>query len=207
MILSLWIVADYQNHNYIERGILDISTFGESSTSHALAKSYISSRSTHTVDKDALLREAELDIVEHAPETVTPSANRRMIREGTAFSTASAMTMKDLPLPGAWVRTPREKRKRAEQASVQSQARKAPSASADDWGIPEWKRLEKVFTAEKSAWVAEREKKSLPVGSLIGWARRASGMGVKSSVMPWDNERVVTAFMSGERKDKREWDE
>jgi uncharacterized Ntn-hydrolase superfamily protein len=64
-----------------------------------------------------------------------------------------------------------------------------------------------VFTAEKKAWIAEREIKALPAGGLVGWARRASGMGAKPKVTPWEDGRVVRAFMAHEKERGREWEE
>lgn len=96
----------------------------------------------------------------------------------------------DLALPGAWNGTPIPKRKRhvetvPEQAQVQPMTR--------GWGVSQWKKLERVFRAERELWTHEREIKQMP-GGFLGWARMST-FGSPAPVMKvWDPTRVVDRF-------------
>ncbi|WVF69594.1 hypothetical protein IAT40_004372 [Kwoniella sp. CBS 6097] len=74
------------------------------------------------------------------------------------------------------------------------------------WGVPEWKKLEKVYRKEKEDWIKEREVKGLPGGGgLVAWARRSTfGLSMSSTtkVKEWDSERVVEKFLV----DNKGWD-
>ena len=116
----------------------------------------------------------------------------------------------ELAVPGGWKATP-GKRKRSR--SIHSRSRpelvatpaavgKGKEVNRDErggraWGVGEWKRLEKVFRAEKEVWAKEREIKPLP--SLFGWARKAFGGATEPEVKEWNNERVVLKFLDSEQ--------
>lgn len=73
------------------------------------------------------------------------------------------------------------------------------------WGIPDWKKLEKVYRAEKEAWIEERQVKPLP--GLFGWAKKV--LTGEPEVKEWDNERVVRRFVEAENAEglNGEWAE
>lgn len=129
----------------------------------------------------------------------------------TAATAATAATgYSELQLPGGWVRTPKRKRsdpvtQAASSSNVPIAGTKEIKADGKPWGVPEWKRLEKVFRREREAWIKEREVKALP-GGLVGWAKRMS-TGPKK-VVEWDEERVVARFYKDEGIEKEmggEW--
>jgi hypothetical protein len=201
-----------QNHAYIEHGVIQ-SPFSPRKTPRR--RSVHESAFFDTIDsamkltRDELLHEAELEIV----------AGRRG-RSASVFSTMSNATAataatgySELPLPGGWVRTPKRKRSRPPPQEMKDK-RLAPKtvppvdssgiSRGRGWGVPEWKKLEKVFRAEREAWVKEREIKPLP-GGLVGWARVASVGPPK--VVEWDGKRVTNRFLNeeGVKESEGEW--
>ena len=149
---------------------------GRSATPHR--KSFNSSR---RVDKTELLHEAELEIV---------STRRSRSRSMSRFRGVSeAPTDLALALPGGWNGTPKRKHSALDQL---------PPASVDEvrtktWGVSHWKKLEKVFRAERELWTREREVRSMP-GGFIGWARRSTFGSPAPVSKPWDPMRVVERF-------------
>lgn len=114
----------------------------------------------------------------------------------------------ELALPGAWKRTP-GKRKRAahhhREAPILSQPVASSSRDSRPWSVGDWKRLEKVFRAEREAWLSGREMKPLPSSpsvspSVFGWARRSPIIGENQSrPSEWDPETVVRKFITEEK--------
>ncbi len=127
-------------------------------------------------DKTELLYEAELEIV---------STRRSRSRSMSRFRGISEAPT-ELPLPGAWNGTPKRKRS----AHLQTEA---PKTSAT-WGVSQWKKLEKVFRAEREIWVTERNVKAMP-GGFIGWARMSTFGPPAAAAVPWDPTRVVDRFL------------
>ncbi|OCF58592.1 hypothetical protein L486_03079 [Kwoniella mangroviensis CBS 10435] len=210
------------NHAYIEHGILPRSeekdlAISTKSTSHSER------------EKRDLLHEAELEIVESHRRSRSRSRSMSMMRTEREMSIMSFMT-EDYPVPGAFVKTPRPdsrkvispmKRKR-DLVSVHETIENEDDTQKKEerWGVKEWKRLEKVYRAEKETWIKEREIKKLPVtesptaspipsipGGLVAWARRSTfGTPKEVHVKKWDIESVVDNFLDEEKKDGRNWD-
>jgi hypothetical protein len=119
----------------------------------------------------------------------------------------------ELPVPGGWKVTPGKRKRsrdmdsrsaigepadetrRAGKGKGKEQEVEEDRADGRPWGVAEWKRLEKVYRAEKEEWVKEREVKPLP--GLFGWARKA--LGGTTEAKEWDNERVVKRFLDQEK--------
>jgi hypothetical protein len=173
--------ADDQNHAYIEHG--DISKLGESAhPASSRRRSMHSARldkldATRREDKTELLYEAELEIV---------SSRRSRSRSMSRFRGVSEAAT-ELPLPGAWIGTP--KRKRSALANPPLHVEQTPT-----WGVSQWKKLEKVFRAEKEIWVTKRSVKAMP-GGFIGWARMSTFGPPAAVAKPWDPTRVVDRFL------------
>ncbi|WWD21680.1 hypothetical protein CI109_106166 [Kwoniella shandongensis] len=184
------------NHAYIEHGVLSSSKSAIGTPSHRRRKSASAMTSRH-IDKQELLHEAELEIVS---QRRSRSRSMSRARSMSVFSFATD----DYPIPGAYVRTPQSsgKRKRtmALPAATHEEVDKTVVAEkGKSWGVPEWKKLEKVYRKEKEQWTKEREVKSLP-GGLVAWARRST-FGASSSpstATEWDPERVVKTFLQQE---------
>ncbi len=178
--------ADMQNHAYIEHG--DISKLGESTA--ARHQSMHSARldkldASRREDKTELLYEAELEIV---------STRRSRSRSMSRFRGISEAPT-ELPLPGAWNGTPKRKRS----AHLQIEAPK----TSNTWGVSQWKKLEKVFRAEREIWVTERNVKAMP-GGFIGWARMSTFGPPAAVAVPWDPTRVVDRFLEEQGISKKE---
>ena len=136
-------------------------------------------------DKTELLYEAELGIV---------STRRSRSRSMSRFRGISEAPT-ELPLPGAWNGTP--KRKRSAHLQIE-----APKTSAT-WGVSQWKKLEKVFRAEREIWVTERNVKAMP-GGFIGWARMSTFGPPAAAAVPWDPTRVVDRFLEEQAISEKE---
>ncbi|WVN89299.1 uncharacterized protein L203_104520 [Cryptococcus depauperatus CBS 7841] len=201
------------NHSYIEHGILP---------RHDLDAT--SSRNKHSVDRHELLHEAELEIVAHGrgrsyslSRATSLEQELNMQREEREFSFTSFRT-EDYPIPGGYIKTP-AKRARSPQAH-RSHGRSHSSIAHVDlahtsknqdkkskaWGVPEWKRLEKIYREEREIWTKERKTKPLP-GGVISWARRATFIASNVVVKKWDIEQVADRFLreEGERSQNSEW--
>ena len=165
------------------------------------SKHFATLESARKLSRSELLYEAELELV----------SSRRSRSRSRGLSLADSpggweSDESELPLPGGWKKTPRKrKRARSHGPSTLSQPRSVGSGDHDNdrivdksrsWGVPEWKRLEKTFRAEKDMWLKERDIKPLP--GWIGWAKRALGVG-QPEAEEWDNNRVVQAFIKAER--------
>ncbi|WWD00810.1 hypothetical protein V866_007747 [Kwoniella sp. B9012] len=210
------------NHAYIEHGILP------KSKEQDLASSTKSTSHSEREKRD-LLNEAELEIVESHRRSRSRSRSMSVMRPEREMSVMSFMT-EDYPVPGAFVKTPRldsrkvispMKRKR-DLVPVHETAENEDEAQEKEerWGVKEWKRLEKVYRAEKETWIKEREIKKLPVtgsptaspipsipGGLVAWARRSTfGTPKEVQAKEWDSENVVKRFLDEEKKDGRTWD-
>ncbi|WWD07444.1 hypothetical protein V865_005543 [Kwoniella europaea PYCC6329] len=210
------------NHAYIEHGILP------KSKEQDLASSTKSTSHSEREKRD-LLNEAELEIVESHRRSRSRSKSMSVMRPEREMSVMSFMT-EDYPVPGAFVKTPRldsrkvispMKRKR-DLVSVHETTENEDDAQEQEerWGVKEWKRLEKVYRAEKETWIKEREIKKLPVtgsatsspipsipGGLVAWARRSTfGTPKEVQAKEWDIENVVKRFLDDERKEGRNWD-
>ncbi|WVQ69481.1 uncharacterized protein L199_007700 [Kwoniella botswanensis] len=210
------------NHAYIEHGILP------KSKEQDLASSTKSTSHSEREKRD-LLNEAELEIVESHRRSRSRSRSMSVMRPEREMSVMSFMT-EDYPVPGAFVKTPRlDTRKvispmkgKRDLVSVHETTEKEDDAQEKEerWGVKEWKRLEKVYRAEKETWIKEREIKKLPItgsptaspipsipGGLVAWARRSTfGTPKVVQVKEWDIESVVKRFLDDERKDGRNWD-
>jgi hypothetical protein len=156
--------------------------------------------SARKLTKDELLHEAELEIVASRSQRARSASVLSTMTTATAATAATGYS--EMQLPGGWVRTPKRKRSDPVTETAPSSSIPIPGASVKEirpgdrpWGVPEWKRLEKVFRREREAWIKEREVKALP-GGLIGWAKRMS-TGPKK-VVEWDEERVVARFYKDE---------
>lgn len=190
------------------------------------SKHFNTVESARKLNRDELLYEAEFEIV--------ASRRSRSRSRAKSLSGASERGWEsdetEYALPGGWKPTP-GKRKRSR--SVRARPVALPSVKESDstgggavagvtgeekqkenvgekdasrpWGVPDWKRLEKVFRAEKEAWKAEREVKPLP--GLFGWARKA--WKGEPEVKDWDNGRVVSRFLGEEKAEglSGEWAE
>lgn len=163
--------------------------------------------SARKLDKTDLLYEAELEIVATHRDRENRSRSRSMSRFHESQRGVS-VAPSDVYFPGGWVAT--SKRKRAALPPI-AQSPAPPAASTrnpkeletgPNWGVKEWKKLEKVYRAEKESWMKEREVKALPLTAstgLLGWARRKTLGGtaeVEVKVKEWDWERVVQRFMA-----------
>ena len=130
------------------------------------------------------------------------------------MSAAPSLASDSPYLPGGWIGTPAGvKRKRIHREASPSLTKqisakgKEKEENGAPWGVTEWKKLEKVYRSEREAWLKEREIKTLPTGGLLGWARRASGVGSAPRVNAWDGDRVVNRFLKEEGKEaKGDWD-
>ncbi|WVQ79870.1 hypothetical protein IAT38_001970 [Cryptococcus sp. DSM 104549] len=240
------------NHEYIERGILPSSQDpNASSSSMRKSISRIDKRELlHEAELELVAQRRSRSIstsrASDAGEWVNP-ARDDLEREMRQAREASVMTFRteDYPVPGGYMKTPgtakrlrsqhRGHRARASHADdsrtptakSKGKGKERAGASGKDksaWGVAEWKRLEKVYRAEKEAWIKEREVKSLPrspvaaapgtpgtpamPGGLVSWARRAT-MSFGTPTKPkagvsevkakeWDGERVVERFLREE---------
>jgi hypothetical protein len=94
----------------------------------------------------------------------------------------------DLALPGAWNGTPKRKRPHAgvPQHETAQEVTKV-------WGVSQWKKLEKVFRAERELWTHERQIKQMP-GGFLGWARMSTFGSPAPTMKIWDPIRVVDRF-------------
>jgi hypothetical protein len=135
-------------------------------------------------DKTELLYEAELEIV---------STRRSRSRSMSRFRAVSEAAT-ELPLPGAWNGTPQFKRKR----NAPTEHYVEPPKTTPTWGVSQWKKLEKVFRAEREIWVTEREVKAMP-GGFIGWARMSTFGPPAPTTKPWDPTRVVDRFLEEQK--------
>jgi len=135
---------------------------------------------TRREDKTELLYEAELEIV---------STRRSRSRSMSRFRGVSEAAT-ELPLPGAWNGTPKRKR-----SALQHVQPSKPQPTTPTWGVSQWKKLEKVFRAEREIWVTERSVKAMP-GGFIGWARMSTFGPPAAVAKPWDPTRVVDRFLS-----------
>jgi hypothetical protein len=108
----------------------------------------------------------------------------------------------ELPLPGAWNGTPKRKRSGLSQAPLQSL--REDQETTPTWGVSHWKKLEKVFRAEREIWVTERQVKAMP-GGFIGWARMSTFGPAAPVATVWNPMRVVDRFMDEQniRQDDR----
>lgn len=106
-----------------------------------------------------------------------------------------------LALPGGWkVTLGKRKRSTRRIAPLTPKSATVSQSGAGDgkaWGVPEWKRLEKVFRAERERWIGERDIRPLPTidspRGILGW------MGRKvPEVKEWDPEWVVERFLREE---------
>jgi len=95
----------------------------------------------------------------------------------------------ELPLPGAWNGTPKRKR-----SALQHVQPSQPQPTTPTWSVSQWKKLEKVFRAEREIWVTERSVKAMP-GGFIGWARMSTFGPPAAVAKPWDPTRVVDRFL------------
>lgn len=95
----------------------------------------------------------------------------------------------DLALPGGWNGTPRRKRPHTELFHAGEDERKTTKV----WGVSQWKKLEKVFRAEREIWTHEREIKQMP-GGFLGWARMSTFGSPAPTMKAWDPIRVVDRF-------------
>jgi serine/arginine repetitive matrix protein 2 len=151
------------------------------------------------VDKHELLLQAELDIV-----SSRRSRSRSKSRARTVLpEEEDSDDLSEINLPGAWKSTPVKRKRRI--PSTAAQAATVPLAPAETcagrpWGVAEWKKLERVYRAEKEAWVKEREIKALPASvGWLGWAKKA--MRKEDVVIAaWEVSRVVEAFIKGEKE-------
>lgn len=103
----------------------------------------------------------------------------------------------ELALPGAWNGTPQAKRKRTAHAHSYDGALQPvveENKTTPTWGVSQWKKLEKVFRAERELWVTERQVKTMP-GGFIGWARMSTFGPAAPVAKPWEPMRVVNRFM------------
>jgi len=69
--------------------------------------------------------------------------------------------------------------------------------------VSQWKKLEKVFRAEREIWVTERNVKAMP-GGFIGWARMSTFGPPASAAVPWDPTRVVDRFLEEQAISEKE---
>ncbi len=204
-----------QNHDYIENGVLPIFQAKPSASSVKAPSRSIPRRgncrqfdsphfatisSARQLGKDELLYEAELEIV----------ATRRS-RSRSAFTGGSGWESEEsgLILPGGWKGTPRKRKRRDRSPVIVSRAGSSqPRKYAGRlWGVKEWKRLEKVYQAERLAWVEKRDIRPLPAPSspFLGWIRSGKLLEVED----WDAERVVSRFLNDEGVEGElsgEWD-
>jgi hypothetical protein len=177
--------ANPQNHAYIEHG--DITKLGEPQQAESpRRRSFHSARldkldASRRGDKTDLLYEAELEIV---------STRRSRSRSTSRFRGVSE-ALTELPLPGAWNGTPKRKRSAYAHAGLGTTVQEKTTPS---WGVSQWKKLEKVFRAEREVWVTEREVKAMP-GGFIGWARMSTFGPPAPSAKVWDSMRVVERFI------------
>lgn len=166
------------------------------------SKHFASLDSARKLNRDELLYEAELEIVQ-SRRSRSRSRAKILGLDSTASGWESDET--ELALPGGWQKTPGQKRKRAKSIHRSSRTNvldAAPVVSSEretredgrPWGVAEWKKLEKVYRAEKEAWVKEREIKPLP--GFFGWAKKA--LIGSNEVKEWDNERVVKRYLDEE---------
>ena len=148
--------------------------------------------------KEELLHEAELEIVESRRSRSRSVLSR--LDYGWESDDSEAV------LPGGWKRSPR-KRKRRVYRPLQSEydesenialASTGVSERRDgrSWGVKEWKRLEKIFKAERTAWAEARDVR--PVSNLSspfwGWIQNVRVVQVEE----WDADRVVSRFLDTE---------
>ena len=69
--------------------------------------------------------------------------------------------------------------------------------------MSQWKKLEKVFRAEREIWVTERSVKAMP-GGFIGWARMSTFGPPAAAAVPWDPTRVVDRFLEEQAISEKE---
>jgi serine/arginine repetitive matrix protein 2 len=133
------------------------------------------------------------------------SVSRPRFREASVAASEGSVYF-----PGGWVGTPKRKRQTLaaiEQSPAPATATKAvtdATAQGPNWGVKEWKKLEKIHRAEREAWMKEREVKNMPSPgsmstSLIGWSwgkRKSVNSPQEVKVKEWDIERVVERFMA-----------
>lgn len=174
-------MTDGQNHAYIEHG--DLTKIDKSQRPTTPRRKSFHTPQSRRMDKTELLHEAELEIV---------STRRSRSRSMSRFRGVSE-TPTELPLPGAWNGTP--KRKRAAPSTETIGEDVAPTKA---WGVSQWKKLEKVFRAERELWIKEREFKSMP-GGFIGWARRSTFGSPAPVLKEWDPMRVVSRFVDEQK--------
>lgn len=148
------------------------------------------------------MHQAELDIA---------STHRERTRSMSVFSNATGITHKtsatDMAIPGAWSHTPKRKREHAPKSGeldLESEMRRSRKGTGRPWTVRDWKNLEKVFIAEKSSWVQEREVKQMP-GGFTSWATKS--FRAPEAVKEWDADRVVNRFLDreGVQDDSGEW--
>ena len=157
--------------------------------------------STRKLGKDELLHEAELEIV---------ASGRSRSRSFCQTESGSESVESEMVLPGGWKRTP-GKRKRRERPPTQSTGTAGSKAlkgmTGKAWGVKDWKRLEKVYKAERADWVERREVRRLPPPSsrFLGWMRA----GKLPEAQAWDAQRVVVRFLNEQAVEgdlSGEWD-
>lgn len=98
----------------------------------------------------------------------------------------------DLGIPGAWNGTPKRKRY-APSKTIMEESENQSRITTKAWGVSQWKKLEKVFRAERELWTTERVIKSMP-GGFIGWARMSTFGAPAPTMKEWDPMRVVIRF-------------
>ncbi|WRT64581.1 uncharacterized protein IL334_001513 [Kwoniella shivajii] len=212
------------NHSYIEHGVLSRSkTQDLTSTSFPSSSTrFFSGRRKSTaysdVEKRELLNEAELEIVQ-SQRSRSRSRSKSRVRE-RELSVMSFMT-ENYPVPGSFIKTPQQNKRKwdlalsslvnsgyeAEQPQNEGESESEREADlGEQWGVSEWKKLEKVYRNERETWIKERNIKNLPMpGGLISWARRST-FGHSPDVKEWDIQRVVETFLRDEKKDGNKWD-
>ncbi|ORX34073.1 hypothetical protein BD324DRAFT_658110 [Kockovaella imperatae] len=197
------------NHAYIQDGILPV-TPSAASIPLPLTPSTSTTRRIHRtprpfespyfesielsrhLSEEELLHEAELEIVANSRHRSRGLSMARDMDNGYS-SDASEML-----LPGGWARTPR-KRKMSEAMPeadriVAKTSLRSTMGSDRPWGVKEWKRLEKVYRAEKLAWSQDQGGANVSPPGWLGWA--AAKFGAPSAKnKEWDIGRVVQRFL------------
>jgi serine/arginine repetitive matrix protein 2 len=158
--------------------------------------------------KEELLAEAELEVVASRRSPSRPRSIARSILAGEGYLSDESESP-ELALPGAWKRTPGKRKREQARATPGNQGdyEEIPMSSTDQcqndkpWGVHEWKKLEKVFRAQREVWIKTRNIKPLPstTFSFLTWSRRAMPAAKeKVAVKEFDIENVLDVFIEEE---------